>query len=281
LIVLRTPVKGQNQYCELFRTCSQTGSVILRTIYQGYTYTYPYPSVLGSKNWDPPNIAWDLCCRVSTFWLVLVLGLAILNFEGKIIGTRIRSSLKTETKKQPPAGVRPKTRTGTKTCFIQVPILHSLRNVFLMLQMFVYVLFFPTVVRHVVILWKNFKHTFFWIINFRLDGGDGIRNVIIMFGTCFECAILFIILKNKNLKKFWNNINIWLIMLFQKFLRFLTKKIRNENLKYDVMFENISFVEMETSKRIIYLTSMCCNGQGTKFCCFLITTRLGRFFLER
>jgi hypothetical protein len=145
----------------------------------------------------------------------------------------------------------------------------------------VYVLFFPTVVRHVVILWKNFKHTFFWIINFRLDGGDGIRNVIIMFGTCFECAILFIILKNKNLKKFWNNINIWLIMLFQKFLRFLTKKIRNENLKYDVMFENISFVEMETSKRIIYLTSMCCNGQGTKFCCFLITTRLGRFFLER
>jgi hypothetical protein len=75
------------------------------------------------------------------------LGLAILNFEGKIITTRIRSNLKTETKKQTPAGVRPKTRTGTKTCFIQVPILHSLRNVFLMLQMFVYVLFFPTVVR--------------------------------------------------------------------------------------------------------------------------------------
>jgi hypothetical protein len=129
------------------------------------------------------------------------LGLAILNFEGKIITTRIRSNLKTETKKQTPAGVRPKTRTGTKTCFIQVPILHSLRNVFLMLQMFVYVLFFPTVVRHVVILWKNFKHTLFWIINFRVYGGDGIRNVIIMFGTCLKCAILLIFL----------GLGIWLI----------------------------------------------------------------------
>jgi hypothetical protein len=74
----------------------------------------------------------------ADYW---ALGLAILNFQGKLIGTRIRSSLKTETKKQPPAGVRPKTRTGTKTCFIQVPSLHSLRNVFLMLQMFMFYFF--------------------------------------------------------------------------------------------------------------------------------------------
>jgi hypothetical protein len=51
-------------------------------------------------------------------------------------------------------------------------------------------------------------------------------------------------------------------MLFQKYLKFSTKKIRNENKKYDGMFENLSFVEMESSKLIIYLTNMCSNGQG-------------------
>ncbi len=70
-------------------------------------------------------------------------------------------------------------------------------------------------------------------------------------------------------------------MLFQKYFKFSTKKIRNENLKYDGMFENLLFVEMESSKCIIYLTNMCCNGQGTKFGCFLITTRLGWFYVKR
>jgi hypothetical protein len=36
----------------------------------------------------------------------------------------------------------------------------------------------------------------------------------------------------------------------------------NENTKYDGIFENTSFVKMESSKLIIYLTNMCQSGQG-------------------
>jgi len=35
-----------------------------------------------------------------------------------------------------------------------------------------------------------------------------------------------------------------------------------ENTKYDGILENTSFVKMESSKLIIYLTNMCQSGQG-------------------
>jgi len=37
----------------------------------------------------------------------------------------------------------------------------------------------------------------------------------------------------------------------------------NGNKKSDRIFENISFVEMESSKLINYLTNMCWSDQGT------------------
>jgi len=52
-------------------------------------------------------------------------------------------------------------------------------------------------------------------------------------------------------------------------LKFFTKKrgifFVNENKESDRIFENISFVEMESSKLINYLTNMCWSDQGIGF----------------
>jgi hypothetical protein len=39
--------------------------------------------------------------------------------------------------------------------------------------------------------------------------------------------------------------------------------VLKENSKFDEIFENISFVKMDSSKSINYLTNMCLSGQGT------------------
>jgi hypothetical protein len=53
------------------------------------------------------------------------------------------------------------------------------------------------------------------------------------------------------------------VKIFKIYFLIFFKKILKENIESDGIFENISFVEMESSKLINYLTNMCPSDLGT------------------